>query len=447
MKLKITTSALCLMAMARLMALPAEENANAENPLDELSARYESAMDSLVSGYKSMASSPETEMNPRYIRLFGEPVLYKSSVSNALKADEKVQLYATSSDDADCLALASDSQIDQHQQLEEAIDQAVLNASMMHPENFAYNEERFMGSIKTVESVEKQQVISNIVPDIIQQETQDNQAVGVQMKVKKPNFWKTSGETWLQFQQNYVSGNWSQGGESTNTLQSGLILNANYNDQQKVQWDNRFEAKLGFTTAPSDTEHRYRTNTDMLRLSSKLLLKAIKSWNYSFDVTSQTQSLRNYPANTEEYTSAFLAPLDTRVSIGMDYKKSWKNFNISVNLAPLSYRWLYVSEKHLGSRYGVKGDHRSLQEYGSSTKIDSSWQLAKNIRWTSHIDAFTSYEKMIANWENTFDFAVSKHLSTKLFIHGRFDDGVKKKDGYSYFQLKEYLQFGLNYKW
>ena len=126
---------------------------------------------------------------------------------------------------------------------------------------------------------------------------------------------------------------------------SGLILKANYNDQQKVQWDNAFEAKLGFTTAPSDKEHKYRTNADMLRLTSKLLLKAIRSWNYSFQVTSQTQSLRTYQANSTIYTSAFLAPLDTKVSIGMDYKKSWKNFNISINISPLTYRWLYIGER------------------------------------------------------------------------------------------------------
>ena len=63
------------------------------------------------------------------------------------------------------------------------------------------------------------------------------------------------------------------------------------------------------------------------------------------------------------------------------------------------------------------------------------------------LEAFTSYEKMIANWENTFDFAVSKYLSTTLFMHGRFDDGVRRKEGYNYFQFKEYLQFGLKYTW
>ena len=440
--MKTAVSALCMLASAHLMAI---EKTDTDKQMDDLAIRYETAIDSLVAE-RDAASSAETQMNPRLIRLFGKATLYKSSVSNALKAGETVQLYA-SDDNQGCLALATDTHLAQQQQIEDAVNQAVLHASMTNPEDFSYTEEKFNENVTVVESVETQQVINNIQPTILLSENKQSQAVGVDMKVQKPNFWITSGEASLQFTQNYVSGNWSQGGENTHTLVSWLILKANYNDKQKIQWDNTFEAKLGFTTAPSDKEHKYRTNTDMIRLTSKLLLKAIRSWNYSFQVESKTQSLRNYPANSTKYTSAFLAPLETKVGIGMDYKKSWKNFNISVNIAPLSYRWVYVSEKFLAGRYGIKGDHRSLQEYGSNLTVNSSWQLAKNIRWTSHIDAFTSYEKMVANWENTFDFAVSKYLSTKLFMHGRFDDGVKRKKGYSYFQFKEFLQFGFSYKW
>lgn len=446
MESKITASVVCLLMATLLTAATPVKTNESVIELDELAAQYEAALNELLEDYNADTLMAETRMNPRFIRLFGKPTLYQSSVSNNLKNEEEMQLFE-SSEEEEYLALSEETQLAHQETVEEAIDKAVLIASFTHPDKFAYMEKDFDENVMSVEEVEEQQVIANIVPDIVQSETKESKAMGVDMVVKKPNFWRTSGETYLQFTQNYISGNWSQGGESTNTLMSGLILNANYNDQQKIQWDNRFEAKLGFTTTPSDKEHKYRTNTDMLRLSSKLLLKAIRSWNYSFGVESKTQSLRSYQSNSNNYTSSFLAPLETKVSIGMDYKKSWKKFNISVNLSPLSYRWLYVSEKFLGGRYGIKGDHRSLQEYGSSTTINSSWQLAKNIRWTSRLDAFTSYEKMVANWENTFDFAVSKYLSTKLFMHGRFDDGVRRKKGYNYFQFKEFLQFGLSYKW
>ena len=445
MKVRILISALSLAVVAQIYAeTPLKENdITAEQ--DVLMQQYEASIDRLVSNLKSPNINEDTQMNPRLIRLFGKPTLYNSSVKNALEGEENIELYDI--DDADYLALSNESEITHHDDIEAAIDNAILEASLTQTDKFIYTEDRIKENIVAVSNKVEQEVVANILPHVTSSQQQDNLVVGTEIKTKKPNFWKTSGETWLQFQQNYISGNWSQGGESTNTLASGLILNANYNDQKKIQWDNKFEAKLGFTTAPSDTEHKYRTNSDMLRITSKLLLKAIKSWNYSFQVESKTQSLRSYQNNSTNYTSAFLAPLETKVGIGMDYKKSIKNFNVSVNIAPLSYRYVYVMEKFLASRYGIKKGHRSLQEYGSNTTINSSWQISKNIRWTSHIDAFTSYEKMIANWENTFDFVVSKYLSTKIFMHGRFDDGVRKKDGYTYFQFKEYLQFGLSYKW
>lgn len=441
-------SLLCLAGATQLSAItPKRQALLTERQLENIVKQYEDSLASLTTRLQTTTMTEDPDIDPRYYKLFGIPTLYQSSVTSTLTGEEHTELYPSEKGN-DYLSLHKNSVLDSTDAIEKEIDRALLMVSLETPQSFVFTEEQVKAA-QTVDTKElaNQEPTANIMPEIVLQHDKENKAVGVEMKVKKPNFWKTSGEAWLQFTQNYVSGNWSQGGESTNSLQSGLTLNANYNDKQKIQWDNKFEAKLGFTTAPSDSEHKYRTNTDMLRLSSTLLLKAIKSWNYSFGVTSQTQSLRNYPANNNKYTSAFLAPLDTRVSVGMDYKKSLKNFSISINLAPLSYRWLYVAEKHLGGRYGIKADHRSLQEFGSSTKINSSWQIAKNIRWTSHIDAFTSYEKLLANWENTFDFAVSKYLSTKLFLHGRFDDGVKKKDGYTYFQFKEFLQFGLSYKW
>ena len=444
---RILMSAFCVLCTTYMMAdLPEKIMLNVDSGIEELIQQYEIAIDGLVAEKDAESQITDTEMNPRLIRLFGDPVLYESSVSNALKGEGMVDLYGQN-ESADYLEYPSVSNLAYLQEIEDAIDNTMLVASVMHPEKFSYTEKDFKESIMTVESVQEQKLVGSIVPQMVPQEFIQDQAVGVDMKVKKPNFWIVSGEASLQFTQNYISGNWSQGGESSNTLLSGFVYSANYNDQNKVQWDNKFEAKLGFTTTPSDETRNYRISTDLLRLSSKLLLKAIRSWNYSFDVQSKTQTMRSYQNNSTNYTSAFLAPLETSVGIGMDYKKKHNNFDVSINIAPLSYRYVYVREKFLAGRYGIKGDHRSLQEFGSKTTIKHTWKITDNITWKSMLEAFTSYEKMIANWENTFDFAVSKYLSTTLFMHGRFDDGVRRKEGYNYFQFKEYLQFGLKYTW
>ena len=130
MEYRTITSALCLLSVSCLMA-GQPENANVtEDEFDKLTEQYESAMNGLVTDYDAEVASEETSMNPRLIRLFGKTTLYASSVSNALKSEGDAELYATS-DGGDYLALSDNSQLAHQQEMEEAIDNVVLNASMM----------------------------------------------------------------------------------------------------------------------------------------------------------------------------------------------------------------------------------------------------------------------------------------------------------------------------
>jgi hypothetical protein len=70
--------------------------------------------------------------------------------------------------------------------------------------------------------------------------------------------------------------------------------------------------------------------------------------------------------------------------------------------------------------------------------------MAKNISWSGRIYYYTNYEKVQLEWENTFNLAINKYLSTKLYLYPRFDDSVNRKEGDSYLQFNELLSFGLN---
>ena len=82
--------------------------------------------------------------------------------------------------------------------------------------------------------------------------------------VEKPNFWKIKGDYNLQFLQNYVSGNWYKGGENHVSMLGMFNLEANYNNKQKLTFNNKLETKLGFQTSPSDQYHHFKTNADLL---------------------------------------------------------------------------------------------------------------------------------------------------------------------------------------
>jgi Protein of unknown function (DUF3078). len=328
------------------------------------------------------------------------------------------------------------------------VNKALLTVYLSHPElvvNFEDNIDRqsIYNETETDNLRPKTSVVSLFKP-----EPMTTHAKKVQVTIQKPNFWYTGGNGSLQFTQNYISNNWYQGGESTNSALMNLQLNANYNDQQKIQFDNTFEAKVGFNTVSSDTVRQYRINTDLLRLSSKLGIKAASNWYYTISGEFNTQFFHNYKSNTSQLVSAFLNPANLILSVGMDYKLNKKNLTLSVFISPGAYNLRYVGNKNIDeTQFGLQEGKSFLNDVGSKFQSNLKWTIIPSVVWESRLYYFTSYKKVEAEWENTFNFVLNRYLSTKLFFHGRFDDGVNREAGASYFQFKELLSFGINYAW
>ena len=227
-------------------------------------------------------------------------------------------------------------------------------------------------------------------------------------------------------------------------------MSANYDDKQKVQFENMMEIKLGFITAPSDTVHSYKTNSDLFRLYSKLGVKAFEKWYYTLTAEFKTQFFPNYKTNSNDLVSNFLSPMQLKLSLGMDYKLSKDKYNISVFCGPLTYKYVSLRDDDIvnPSAFEVEAGHSKANLYGSELNIDVTWKIRSNITWRSKFYYFTTYEKVLINWENTMDFKLNRYLTTSIFLHPRFDDGVTLSgDNKSYFQFKEMLTFGLSYEW
>lgn len=265
--------------------------------------------------------------------------------------------------------------------------------------------------------------------------------------VRKPCFWKFKANVAMQFTQNYVSDNWYKGGESNYVMLASTVLEANYNNQQRLTFDNRLEMKLGFQTVAHDDEHNFRTSSDQLRLTNKLGLRAVKHWYYTVMLQSWTQFCRGYKANDPKIYSDFMSPFESLLTVGMDYKIASRNnaFQLNATLSPLAVDLKYVNRPSLVTAFGVNPGHHSAWSWGSNITVNYSWQIAKPIRWNGRFYWFTNYEKTQLEWENTFDFAITSHLSTRLFLYPRFDDSVQRKEGKSYFQFYELLSLGFNY--
>ena len=410
--------------------------------------------------WEDMESSEvrKIRLSSEYYKYFVPPTFYMSTLEQAYGLDWEpgCKLCMNSCDSVSISRSKKDTHfklpdMERRKKVDRWVNKTLLKFYMEHPDRVTGNE-LYYADVKALDDIQKGSLHRNekmkeymVVGDPLESTNRE-----VNMLVIKPNFWKYEGNGKVQFTQHGVSDNWYTGGENTNALYSELTLTANYDNKQGIEFENKLEMKLGFITAPSDTLHNFKTNSDMIRLSSKFGVRAIKNVYYTVETEIKTQFLPNYKTNSNDMVSNFLSPLQLKVKLGLDYKFSRKNLSLSVFGAPLTYKHVYLKNDRIvnPSSFEVESGRSTANLYGSELTGKLNWKLSKNITWNSKLDYFTTYEKVVISWENTFDFKVSRYLSTTLFIHPRFDDGVKlTDDNRSYFQFKEMLTFGLSYSW
>jgi len=327
------------------------------------------------------------------------------------------------------------------------VDAALMSVYLNHPNLIIDSENnlRHAGAVKEdIKQPVKHEVafVKQVAP--LPQEQEEPK---VDVVVEKPNFWKFKGDYYLQFLQNYISSNWYKGGESNYAMVASATLEANYDNQSKLKWDNKLEAKLGFQTSRADSIHNLKASEDLLRLTSKLGLQATKKWYYTLNVLAYTQFMRGYKNNDFFTYSDFMSPITLNISIGMNYKVEWFNKHLTGNiqLSPLAYNMKYVDRLALSKRNGIDEGKHVLNDFGSMFTADLEWKFSESISWKSRLYGFSSYHRAELEWENTFTFKFNKYISSNIFIYPRFDDHTTRDGHHGYWQFKEYASLGFNY--
>jgi len=339
----------------------------------------------------------------------------------------------------------------QKERTDQQVNQALINAYLNDPDLVRFSEAEINAGGSYEDRLEEEQEdLAKVTAQILDVQAVPQEVVEeAAADITKPNWWKFTGNGSFQMSQNYISDNWYKGGESNIAGIATLQLKADYNDNEKVQWENLLDAKLGIASSPSDTYHDYLVNTDLLRLYSKFGVQAAKHWYYTIAGEAKTQFMESYGANSQEMKAAFLAPLDVNVSLGMDYKLEKPNFKFSIMIAPITWTMRYIGNDNVNhANYGLDDDKNTRHNLGSEILPTFTWNIAKNITWESRLDYLTSYSWTRIDWENTFNFAVNKYLSTKFYVHARMDDSAVPRSGSrGDIQVNELFSFGINYTW
>ncbi|SDF78964.1 Protein of unknown function [Bacteroidales bacterium KHT7] len=404
-----------------------ETRVSASEQIQSVLKNYQDTLSSTIYKFRTGSDTDafNTRMNPYGYKMFVPYTFYKSPVTQQM-------------------SLNSDSGNEKHTQVMAFANKHLLNTYMHFPDNFATTENELKDVKVNLGEVKKRNIkVSKLIDSDASSDVGKDNAL-----VKKPNFWKYTGNVSLQFTQSYISGNWYQGGTSSNSMLSNFKATAVYDDQQRISFDNALELKLGFIQQEGDTIHKYKTNSDQFRLTSKLGYKTAEKsdWYYTLQLEAYSQFCSGYKTNDLKRYSSFLSPGKLAFSLGIDYKKTGKKGEVSVLLSPATYNFTCVTDSLVDeTSYGLKEGNKILHDFGYKVQVTYKYVFCKQISMEGRFYVFSNYHKLEGELEHTFNFQVGKWLSTKLYFYPRFDDNRTRVEGYNYWQMKEMLSFGLNY--
>ena len=423
-----------LMAMMLLMTLSINAQRRARKPVKEEpleSQVVKGYLDSLTVMRRRLDSLQQVndqlrqEQNDgRYFRLFVPTTFYHSGAQKTLTLQPQ-------SDD----------------ELADAIDAALMNLYLRRPDLVVNNESNLQAAGSIRDDVNKELTQQVELTDFVAPLPEEPEAVPINIVIQKPNFWKFKGDGYLQFLQNFVSSNWHKGGESNYSAVAAANLELNYNDKDRITFDNKLEMKLGIQTSPSDTVHKYKTNNDLLRFTSKLGVQAHKKWYYTLQLLAYTQFARGLKANDEKVYSDFTSPFDLNIGIGMQYNVDALGGRLkgTLNFLPFAFNFRYVAREALLAANGIHSDHHTMEDFASEFTGELKWNIVDQLSWKTRLFAITTYHQAKIEWENQFELKVTKYISANLFVYPRFDDGNIWDDKMGYFQLQEWSSLGLTY--
>ena len=231
--------------------------------------------------------------------------------------------------------------------------------------------------------------------------------------------------------------NWAAGGENSSTGKA--FANFTLIDHKRS-----FEQKLigAFAFGISRfADKRIEKQDDKIDLTYSLSLNSKTQWNITTVSTFNTQFANGYKyPNDSTMISTFFAPAYLTVSAGYSYKTKDERFQIY--MSPMAGKVTFVMNQDLADKgsFGVKKgyyDQDSLwipgeniaAALGINCIINYKQPIGKNITYTTMLNTFYNYTenrdddrmRLDFNWENTFNFVISKSISTILFVNLKYD--------------------------
>lgn len=207
--------------------------------------------------------------------------------------------------------------------------------------------------------------------------------------------------------------NWAAGGKNNVNGIAYVKLHLLYH-KDAIAWETNFDTDFGMTWI-DQKEDALQKSSDNIKLATKFGWEFKENWYLTVLGSFQSQYAlgRNYKDGYNPIISKWLAPSYTDISVGIDWKKSYKGADFSIYLSPIAGRittaytgekWNhdYTKEAYL---YGLDGAARTAAEtifenggYDAMkvthTDLRSQLQESYGVVYYKYNDVLNAEEKM-----------------------------------------------------
>ena len=249
--------------------------------------------------------------------------------------------------------------------------------------------------------------------------------------------WKIHGRVAFIFNQSSFS-NWASGGE--NTVAGNININYDFNYKQgNINWDSRIISGYGLSYLGAQG---YRKTNDRLEVNSLLGVKTGNYWFLSFIGNFRTQYANgfDYSKKPKAVVSGFFSPAYLTFGPGMLWKKS---DNLSINIAPATARYTFVSNSFSG-QFGVAEGKNAAFSLGFNISSYYKLQLMENIEMENIITLYSDYLANVRNvdldYQTNIRFKVNKNIKMHITFHTIIDDNASSR-----IQFRQLFGLGVNY--
>lgn len=177
------------------------------------------------------------------------------------------------------------------------------------------------------------------------------------------NAWKFDGSLGLNAAATGLV-NWAAGGKNNVNGIAYVKLHLLYH-KDAIAWETNFDTDFGMTWIDQD-EDALQKSSDNIKLATKFGWEFKENWYLTALAGFQSQYAlgRDYVTGYNNPISKWLAPSYTDISVGIDWKKSYKGADFSVYLSPIAGR---ISTAYVSEAWNKKYNEEYAKETGDNT--------------------------------------------------------------------------------